>query len=255
MTVAKRRLMENFSRAAEGYDARALYQHGQTLRVFDAAAMVISPQARILDIGCGTGQFAALAAEKNMPWQILGVDIAEGMCRVASARCRAIQADAQQLPVASGSVDAVVSSLCLQWVGNLAPVFSEIARVLKPGGRAVIASLGTKTLHELRMAADIAEAPLALLQMQSAGEYRSAIATAGLSISFFEQSQEIEYYPNVQGLLDSMRHIGAGNNFAASGGAIGPQRFKAMLAAYETLRVDAGIPSTWERLFMVLHKK
>lgn len=252
MTVLRHRLMENFSRAAQGYDARAQFQHGQTLRVFDAASMLLVPQARILDVGCGTGQFAALASAHSPQWQVMGIDIAQGMCHVASSRCQVLQADARQLPLAAESVDAVVSSLCLQWVDDLAAAFAEMARVLKPGGRAIVASLGPQTLKELRAAATVAQLPFALLPMRGQEEYREAITAAGLSVSFFEQVEETEYYPQVQALLDSMRLIGAGNSFAPSGGLMGTRRFRAMLSAYAP--TSAGIPATWERLFMVLHK-
>ncbi len=247
--------MYHFSRAAEGYDARAQFQHGQTARVFDAANMLFPKHARIVDIGCGTGQFAGMASSAHPHWKVMGVDLAEGMCRVAATRCHAVQADVLSLPLADASCDGVVSSLCLQWIGALNDAFAEIARVLKPGGRAVIASLATQTLHELRAAAADAALPLHLLPMRSPAEYRSAVDAAGLVAHLFEAQEEIEYYPNVAALLDSMRLIGATSQpSSTSGGLTGARRWKAMLAAYDRLRSPEGLPATWERLFMVLHK-
>lgn len=255
MNIARHRLQQNFSRAAAQYDARAQFQHIQTRRVFDAAQMLLPVEARLLDIGCGTGYFARLAAEKRPAWNVPGLDIAAGMCAQAATHGSAIQADAAALPIASGVLDAAVSSLCLQWVENKSAAFAEIARVLRPGGCAVIATLGDRTLHELRAAATQADVPLGLLPMSHVEEYHAAIATAGLSVTLCEQRAEVAFYPSVSALLDSMRNIGAGNNFAEpSRGFIGSKRWRAMLAAYETLRTPRGIPATWEHLFMLLRK-
>lgn len=255
MAVKRTRLMQNFSAAAPEYDARAAFQRVETARVYDAARMLLAADARILDIGCGTGQFAAMAHQAQAGWRITGLDIAQGMCRAAQARCPVLQADAQSLPLADGAFDAVVSSLCLQWAEDLPQAFAEIARVLRPGGRAIIASLAEASLKELRAAADVAALPLGLLAMQGGDAYRVAIAQAGLAVTMFRQQADIDYYPDVSALLDSMRLIGAGNNFTGSArGLTGAGRWKAMLRAYETLRTPRGIPATWDRLFMILHK-
>ncbi len=255
MLVASSKLQQNFSRAAAAYDDRAQLQHVQTRRVFDAAVMLLPEGARVLDVGCGTGTFAQMATSRRLSWRVTGVDIAAGMCQAAAARCAVMQADAASLPVADASVDAVVSSLCLQWVEDKARAFSEIARVLKPGGQAIVATLGESSLQELRAAASAAELPLGLLPMASAADYRTAVEAAGLSVTLWEQSADVEYYVSATALLDSMRLIGAGNNFGdGARGLTGARRWKAMVKVYEKQREPKGLPATWERLFMVLRK-
>lgn len=251
MTVS--RMSDNFSRAAHSYDARARFQQTETKRVVDAAQMLFPDQARILDIGCGTGWFAELSRPLSKAWNIFGLDIAAGMCDAARARCTPIQADAASLPVADNACDAVVSSLCVQWVDDLPGTFREIMRVLKPGGRAVIATLCQQSLSELREAAASAELPLGLLAMRPAADYERAIAAAGFTTTLFRHDVGADYYPDMQTLLNSMRQIGAGNP-AGSGGLMGATRWKAMCAAYEKYRTPQGLPATWDRLFMVLHK-
>lgn len=254
MVVLPFKLKQNFSDAAAGYDDRAKFQHVQTRRVADAALMLLPEKATLVDVGCGTGYFAAQVSATRPLWQMIGVDVAAGMCAAAAQRCTAVQADATALPLADASVDAVVSSLCLQWVDDLPQAMAEIARVLKPGGRAILASLGTESLQELRVAAEMAELPLGLLPMKGAKDYRAALAVHGLQVMLFEQTADVEYYPTVRALLDSMRQIGAGNNFAAGHGLMGAQRWKNMVAHYETIRDQHGLPATWERLFMVVSK-
>ena len=55
--------------------------------------------------------------------------------------------------------------------------------------------------------------------------------------------------------MDSMRGIGAGNNFGnASRGLVSPKRWAVMVTEYEKLRLAEGIPATWEHHFFVLRK-
>jgi malonyl-CoA O-methyltransferase len=268
MTVRRDKMQRAFSDAAAEYHQRAQFQHRQTARLLDVAATLLPTGAAIaapiatpitlLDIGCGTGFFAELARQKCFTWNMVGVDIAEGMCGVAANFCSPVQADALHLPLAENAVDAVVSSLCLQWVDDLPRAFSEIYRVLKPGGVAILGSLGTETLRELREAATTAHLALGLLPMRDEAAYRAAIHASGLEISLLQRDVVLEYYPNVFALMDSMRRIGAGNHMEqaspAPGAAAGVTRWKSMLAAYETHRTERGLPSSWDRLLMVLRK-
>ncbi len=250
---ARLRMMENFSRAAARYDTRAHFQHTETARVLDSGLMIFPQDAELLDVGCGTGYFAEMARSNRPNWNITGIDVAPGMIAIASTRCTAIQADAIALPLESNTYDAVVSSLCLQWVDDLSKAFAEIARVMRPGARAVIASLGNGSLPELREVANAAELPLGLHTMRSAQEYKDAIIAAGLSTTMFKQDIGTDHYENMFALMDSMREVGAGNP-ASSGGLQGARRWKRMQALYEQKRTAKGIPATWDRLFMVLHK-
>lgn len=253
--ISNQRLKQNFSSAAAKYDARAMFQHMQTARVLDAALMLLPAQAVIADIGCGTGYFASLAYEKRPWWNTIGVDIAPGMCVVAATRCTAIAGDAVALPLTEQSMDAVVSSLCYQWVENHGRAFAELTRVLKPGGLVIIASLGEATLQELRASADEARVPLGLLPMRRMEQVQESLTAAGLEVVLADQRLETAYYPTVSALLNSMRSIGAGNNFvSAKTTPLTPTRWNALVAAYEKQRITEGIPATWDHQFFIVHK-
>jgi malonyl-CoA O-methyltransferase len=255
MQVVGKKLQENFGRAAENYDARAGFQHVQTARVLDAALMLLPTVATIADIGCGTGYFAHAACAKRPDWNLLGIDIAAGMCKVADTRCTAIVGDAACLPLADASMDAAVSSLCYQWVSEQRLAYTELYRVLKPGARTIIASLGTSTLHELRICAAAAGVSLSLLPMWSIDDVLADARRSGFEVTLAECTQETRHYPNVIALMDSMRGIGAGNNFAVKAGErLSPKRWAALVTEYEKKRVPLGIPATWEHHFFVLHK-
>lgn len=94
---------------------------------------------RVLDVGCGEGQVARVAAEVT-DGAVVGVDQAWAQVVVARARAGGpeyARSAATALPVASGSVDAVVVCLVMEHVDELDTAIAEIARVLRPGGRFV----------------------------------------------------------------------------------------------------------------------
>ena len=103
------------------------------------------PGGRVLDVCCGTGKITLDLAERLGPsGQVVGVDFSESMLAVAAAHLRKsglrdrvelICADAQRLPFAAASFDAVTIGYGLRNVSDMRRALLEIKRVLKPGGR------------------------------------------------------------------------------------------------------------------------
>jgi ubiquinone/menaquinone biosynthesis C-methylase UbiE len=94
---------------------------------------------RVLDIGCGLGGKTVAYAEARA--RVTGVDLSEknvAQCS-AFARARGVEAafaagDAERLPFAGGSFDAVIANDSLEHFANPEAALRELARVLKPGG-------------------------------------------------------------------------------------------------------------------------
>lgn len=94
----------------------------------------------VLDLCCGTGDFIEPLGQKVGPsGVILGLDFCQPMLEVAKSKgvLQLGLGDACQLPVPSASVNAVTVGWGLRNVSQLQQALSEIARVLKPGGRLV----------------------------------------------------------------------------------------------------------------------
>jgi SAM-dependent methyltransferase len=85
-----------------------------------------------LEIGCGTGVHAAQV--RALGWTPMGVDLSAGMLRHARGRLPVARADAGYLPIADGSLPAVIAVMVHTDMPAYPAVLHEAARVLRPGG-------------------------------------------------------------------------------------------------------------------------
>lgn len=114
---------------------------------FQAVAEV-SPK-RVLEVGCGTGEFAERVV-KEVGAEVVAVDISARMVELTAARgIDARIADAQELPFADGEFDCVVANWVLYHAPDVDRAIREVARVLRPGGRLVAATLGVDHMVEV----------------------------------------------------------------------------------------------------------
>jgi ubiquinone/menaquinone biosynthesis C-methylase UbiE len=102
----------------------------------------VRPGERVLDVACGTGIVARLAAEASGPsGSVTGVDINPGMLEIAKSVAPEIdwrQGPADALPVEDGSVDVVTCNLGLMFFPDRPAALREMHRALVDGGRAAV---------------------------------------------------------------------------------------------------------------------
>jgi SAM-dependent methyltransferase len=114
---------------------------------FDAVAE-LKPE-RILDVGCGLGELGERFA-KELGAEVCAIDISPRMVELARARgVDAKLGDAENLPYEDDSFDCVFAGWVFYHVPNLAKALAECARVLKPGGALVAASVCNDNLDEV----------------------------------------------------------------------------------------------------------
>jgi SAM-dependent methyltransferase len=133
--VVARYERETWSRCADSYAETFAGITGETVPLV-AEAAEIGPGMDVLELGSGPGHVAAFLSEAGA--RVTGVDFSSDMVEVAQKLHPHLtfqQADAEQLPFEEDSFDAVVANFVVHHLARPEIVFSEVRRVLKPGGR------------------------------------------------------------------------------------------------------------------------
>jgi malonyl-CoA O-methyltransferase len=255
----KRRMRASFEHAADTYDAVAVLQREIADRLLARLEVVRLKPRVILDIGCGTGYDVRQLAKRYPRARLLGLDIAETMARRAqrksglwnrmTGRCAFACGDAERLPLASDSVDMIVSNLTLQWC-NPQAVFAEVGRLLRPGGLLMFSSFGPDTLRELRAAwhaVDTTPHVHGFIDMHDIGDM---LVHAGFADPVMDMEQLTLTYADVTDVLRDIKQLGA-HNVAVSRarGLTGKTRFARFREAYESQARDGKIPATYEVVY------
>jgi ubiquinone/menaquinone biosynthesis C-methylase UbiE len=114
---------------------------------FEAVAEV--RHERVLEVGCGTGDFAARVKSELDP-ELIVIDLSPRMVELSAAKGLDARAgDVQALAFDDESFDCVIAGWVLYHVEALEQAILECRRVLRPGGTLVAATLGVDNLHEV----------------------------------------------------------------------------------------------------------
>lgn len=254
----KHRVAHAFSRAACDYQRLAYAQQIMGERLWPRLPeRPAGAPWRVLDLGCGPGHWCARLAEHYGPGgSVIGLDLAPGMLRVARQHygdsIRWLCGDAAALPLGEASINLVISNLAIQWCPDLNAVFAELYRILRPGGRALINTLGPGTLEEVRHAWSHPNRPAALLPFQNSASHLAAARLAGFSQMNLSTSQQRFHYPNLAAVMASIKGIGA--QTARSGAPLTRADLVRAKHRYENLREPAGLPVTYQLLTLTLER-
>ncbi|WP_435010365.1 class I SAM-dependent methyltransferase [Tundrisphaera lichenicola] len=149
MGYDKHQATHEFTRWSESYDRSILQlllfgpSHRAIIRrIKDEAG---DRPIRVLDVGCGTGVFAAKIRQALPGAQVWGIDLVSGMLTKGAERWKAhadgifpIQADSERLPFDRGAFDFVTCANSFHHYPNQDRAVEEMRRVLKPSGRLLL---------------------------------------------------------------------------------------------------------------------
>ena len=142
--------------AARWHEIRSLHVPERDVETTLLRLLPERPIRDFIDIGTGTGRMLELFGPRVE--RAVGIDSSREMLAVARARleeaglrnCQVRQADMYQLPLPDGSFDLAVIHQVLHYAEDPAEVLAEAARVLRPGGRLLVADFSRHTLESLR---------------------------------------------------------------------------------------------------------
>jgi len=129
-------------------------RYGFFLWMFDR--IQIPENARVLELGCGTGALWRGSVKVPRGWRAILTDMSDGMLREARSSLALFdrsftysQADAQAIPFRDESFDAVIANHMLYHVPDISRALGEVRRVLKPSGFCYAATMGLANMKEM----------------------------------------------------------------------------------------------------------
>ena len=152
-----RRVREMFARISPRYDLlnhllSANIDTRWRRRVVRKLQRHLRSDAKILDVGCGTGDLSIELFEKTGA-QVTGIDFCRPMLELASAKAphvRFIEGDALRLPFADATFDCVTIGFALRNLASVEQGLAELRRVLKPGGMLAVLEFSQPTVPGVR---------------------------------------------------------------------------------------------------------
>lgn len=181
--------------------------------LLDAAG--IGPGLRVLDVGSGPGYVTARAAQHGA--QVIGVDLAEAMVRLARQLHPGLYfevGDAQVLAFPTGSFDAVVGNFALHHLPHQLQALESFVRVLVPGGRLAMTvwdeptrcrflGLFTDSVR-LAGASPPPDLPAGPPMAASDGAYEDLLTTAGFQAPRIQTIAYHHHFTNADELWDGL---------------------------------------------------
>lgn len=254
MTAPARHLVrQSFERAAATYDNAAQVQRRACHALARRLPGALPAPSLLLDAGCGTGYALPLLHECAPESVLLALDLAPAMLERADGTRLKLQGDLEVLPLADASIDLYWSCLAWQWC-DPARALAEARRVLRSGGYFLLASLGPGTFSELRNAFSAVDEHPHTLDFLSADALQHLAHRAGFPDLHLECQRETLYYPDLRALLHAVKAVGANQlGRARRTGLMGRTALARLTAAYETQRSEAGLPLSYDLVFLSGH--
>ncbi len=259
--VHKEQVRKHFSCHACEYNRYARVQK----KVADHLIKLLVDQQLVaqkaLEIGCGTGLLSRKIADHLPNMTVVHSDLAHGMsCHIQQLlpRSSVCDADAVALPFRSACFDLALSSSVYQWIDDLPKAFSEVSRILVPGGYFAAALFADQTLCELRSSHRVVIGS-ETSHVQSFPTRTSVLSALQrhFDVLWLNSAFEIEWHPGVPELLRDLKRIGAQNASKNKPRGLTSRRtMQRMMNHYQSQYGSArGIPATYEVIYLLGQKR
>lgn len=157
MTIYKE-ISKSFNQCAMSYELAAKAQLEIGRRLFERLDYLnIAPQ-RILDLGCGPGQFSLELARIYPKAHVIGLDFAQRMLIQARGKqswrrkWSLMNADMLKMPFCDGAFDLIFANQVIHWAHSLPALMRELNRVMSAKGCLMFTTLGPDTFREIKIA-------------------------------------------------------------------------------------------------------
>lgn len=201
----------NFSRSAPTYDTSAAVQRqvaGELLNHIKENDI-----HDVLDLGCGTGYYTGLLAEKFPHARITAVDISGHMIAAARRRLTAstvkfIVSDAEEM-MSTEKFDLITSNACVHWL-NLDKALMKLRDNLSGGGAMIFSAFGPRTFHELNASLQSARpsAQISAACFYARPEMERLLRAHFANVMVQEQVFQ-RTFSSLKDLLDTIKYSGA----------------------------------------------
>ncbi|ARD21995.1 methyltransferase domain-containing protein [Shewanella japonica] len=254
----KNPVAEKFSQAAKCYKQHDVLQRRTAEKLLTHQIL----SGDIVDIGCGPGtDFTLVNPQQIQIKQVMAVDLSSEMLAMVKQDFpdyHTLCADAAALPLSANQFNGLYSNLVLQWCEDLPAVLSEFYRILKPGAHCLISIVSAGSLPELSKLG---------LGHNDFSHFDDIVAQANKhhwQIENAEHCSESLYFTDLRTLLYSIKGVGASvkshqqTQSKEKQGSVslrGRQDWLALTEKAESLRVEQGIPLTYQITYLHLIKK
>lgn len=211
----KSNIAHNFSRYAHLYDKYAAVQNQAALKL--ASSLEDGNFSKILELGCGTGNYTLMLRNKFRGARIKALDISEEMISVAQNKLKHkniefMVADVEKI-IPDQDFDLITSNACFQWLNDPAKALRGYAKSLQKGGVVCFSIFGPDTFCELNTALKsvLEESRLDAAYFCNRDSLKAMLKDNFKSVKINEICYK-ESFGSLKGLLEKIKYSGIRGN-------------------------------------------